>query len=311
MKDNTYSQKIQEAQKFYASFLSYTQSVFTGIGAVDIDSIAKEITMLRNEIQYNRQFLLYAKTCIEPASNENYLASHAVRATVTAMLIGKHLQFAPFRLLELGMAAFLHDVGMLRLPSETYLNGIYLKVTEKDLIYSHPIHSYNMLKSLKCPPAVCMAALEHHERENGSGYPRKLKGESISLYGKIIAVACSYEALSAKRPYKRMKDQHSGIVELLKNEGAQYDINIVRALVAALSIYPIGTFVLLSNGKQGRVFDINPASQHYPIVQVEEESIVKTSNNGISIVNPLTSEEIDRKKQGWFSATDYLMKRRA
>jgi len=292
MKYEINNNKIQEAEQFYASFLKYTQGVFMDIGTLDINSIEKEITMLRDEILHNRRFLLYAKTCIEPVSDENYLASHAVRTTVIAMIIGKHLQLPHYRLLELGMAAFLHDIGMLMLPPESYLNRLGLKVPEKELIYSHPMHSYNILKSFKCPPAVSSAALEHHERENGSGYPRKLKGQNISLYGKIIAVACSYEALSAKRPYKKTKDQHSGLVEMIKNEGNQYDIAIIKALVAALSIYPIGTFVLLSNGNQGRVFDIDPANQHYPIVQLKENTIIRTSNNGVSIVSTLTHEEM-------------------
>jgi len=294
LNNNLSGDKIQEAQNFYASFLKFTQAVFSDISVLNINSIAKEIMALRSEIQNNRRFLLYARNFIEPVNDENYLASHAVRTTVIAMIIGKHLNIPPFRLLELGMAAFLHDIGMLNLPPQTYLNKLELKDPEKKLIFSHPIHSYNLLKSFNCPPSVSIAALEHHERENGCGYPRKLTGEKISLFGKIIAVACSYEALSAKRSYKKMKDQHSGMVELLKNEGNQYDITIVKALVSALSIYPIGTFVLLSNGKRGRVFNINPENQHYPVVQVEE-SIVRTSDHGIRITSPLTCEEIDYK----------------
>ncbi|MCL2209295.1 MAG: HD-GYP domain-containing protein [Treponema sp.] len=309
-KEKTTDNKSREAENFYTSFLKFTQCVFTGIGALDIDTIAKEIIKLRHEIQYNCRFLLYAGSCIESVNNGNYLASHAVRSTVTAMIIGKSLKMPPHQLLELGIAAFLHDIGMLMLPSETYLSESELKAKEKELINSHPMHGFNVLKSFNCSPVVSSAVLEHHERENGSGYPRKLKGDNISLYGKIIAVSCSYEALCAKRSYKKMKDQHSGIVELLKNEGNQYDIKIVRALVAALSIFPIGTPVLLSNGKQGRVYDINPVNNHYPIVQVDEDKIIRTSCNDVSIVRYFTQEEIDRKKQGWYSAEEYIMKHR-
>jgi HD-GYP domain-containing protein (c-di-GMP phosphodiesterase class II) len=102
---------------------------------------------------------------------------------------------------------------------------------EKKLIYTHPILGYNILKSLEFPLAVSRAVLEHHERENGSGYPRKLTGGNISLYGKIIGVACSYEAISAKRPHREAKDGYTGMLELLKNEGKQYDDTVVRALV--------------------------------------------------------------------------------
>jgi len=310
MKTSAKENKIQEAEKFYASFLKFTQSVYAGIGLLDIDSITKMTAELRNEIQHNCRFLLYAMNCIEPEKNENYLASHAVRTTVIAMIIGRHLKIAPHRQLELGVAALLHDIGMLTLPPEAYINELDIKAKNNELIINHPVQGYNLLKSIKCPPAISSAVLEHHERENGSGYPRQLKGEQISVYGKIIAVACSYEALSAKRSYKKMKDQHSGIVELVKNKENKYDINIVRALVATFSIYPIGMHVLLSNGRQGRIYDINPINQHYPVVKLDDDMLVFTSAESVSISSFLTLEEIERKKQGWCSAKDFISKQR-
>jgi HD-GYP domain-containing protein (c-di-GMP phosphodiesterase class II) len=157
-----------------------------------------------------------------------------------------------------------------------------------------------MLKSLDFPLAICLSALEHHERENGTGYPRQLAGEKISLYSKIIAVACSYEALISSRPHKEAKDGYSGMVELLKNEGKQYDDTIVRALVLSLSIYPIGLYVLLSNGKKGQVIDVNPENPKFPIVEVFGEvtpdgrnKTVQTAPNELSIVRPLNRLEIE------------------
>jgi HD-GYP domain-containing protein (c-di-GMP phosphodiesterase class II) len=297
--------KIQEAEEFYVSFLKYTQSVFSGImdiGVLDIDSVAEKIKILWNEVRNNLRFLLYTRTRVEPETDENYLASHSVRSAVIAMIIGVHLKLSNHRLMELGMATLFHDIGMLKLPPETYLKELSLTEQDKKLISAHPVYGYKILQSLKFPFAVSLGVLEHHERENGSGYPRKLKGENISLYGKIIAVACSYEALSAKRQYKKAKNDYAGIVELLKNEGKQYDGNVVKALAVTLSIYPVGTFVLLSDGKQGQVFDIDPLTQLYPVVRLlepdskKEKTIVWTSDGGISIVRPLTYEEIDLVK---------------
>jgi HD-GYP domain-containing protein (c-di-GMP phosphodiesterase class II) len=160
--------------------------------------------------------------------------------------------------------------------------------------------SFNLLKSFDFPLVISLAALEHHERENGSGYPQKLTSEKISFYAKIIAVACSYEALSSQRPHKEAKDGHTGMLELLKNERKQYDDTVVRALVFSLSIYPIGLYVLLSSGKKGQVVDVNPENPRYPIVQVFGEltpdgknKTLETSPSGLSIVRPLTREEIN------------------
>jgi HD-GYP domain-containing protein (c-di-GMP phosphodiesterase class II) len=218
------------------------------------------------------------------------------------MIIGVQFKLSSYRLVGLGITALLHDIGMLKLPPEIYLKKANLTEQEKRLIYTHPIQGYKMLVSQKFPSTINIGVLEHHERENGSGYPRKFKGENISLYGKIIAVACSYEALSAKRQYKKAKDDYAGIMELLKNEKKQYNDEIVKALEAALSIYPIGMYVLLSDGNKGQVFDINPLSNRYPVVRLlepkenEAEKIVLTADKGISIVRPLTREETDSEK---------------
>jgi HD-GYP domain-containing protein (c-di-GMP phosphodiesterase class II) len=202
-------------------------------------------------------------------------------------------------MIELGVAALVHEVGMLKLPTHMYLSQRPLTAPEQKAIMTHPILGYSMLKSLDFPLATCLAALEHHERENATGYPRRLTGEKISLYSKIIAVACSYEALSSKRPHKEAKDGHTGMLELLKNDGKQYDDTIVKALVLSLSIYPIGLYVLLSNDKKGQVIDVNPENPRFPIVQVFGEfspdgkvKTIQTTAETITIVRPLSRSEI-------------------
>jgi HD-GYP domain-containing protein (c-di-GMP phosphodiesterase class II) len=196
------------------------------------------------------------------------------------------------------VAALLHEIGMMKLPPQLYLAKRTLSPQEHKAILTHPILGYNMLKSFDFPLAISLAALEHHERENGKGYPQRLTSEKISLYAKIIAVACSYEALTANRPHRYAKNGYSGMLDLLKNEGKQYDDVTVRALVYSLSIYPIGLYVLLSNGKKGQVIDVNLEKPRFPIVQVFGDltpdgkyKIIETSAEGISIERPLTKEE--------------------
>jgi HD-GYP domain-containing protein (c-di-GMP phosphodiesterase class II) len=234
-----------------------------------------------------------------PSPNDNYLASHAVKSTIIAIIIGSYLKLPSHRLIELGVAAALHEVGMIKLPPQIYLSKRALQPQERKAILTHPVLSYNLLKSFDFPVTITVAALEHHERENASGYPQRLTGDKISLYAKIIAVACSYEALSSQRPHKEAKDGYTSMLELLKNDGKQYDETVVRALVYSISIYPIGLYVLLSSGRKGQVVDVNPENPRYPIVQVFGEltpngknKTIETSQDGLNIVRPLTKEEI-------------------
>jgi len=295
--------KIIRAESFYASLLKYVETLFTQAaikGELDFKSVAEQIKIACDVIREDRRFLLRVQKNNLSNPNDNYLASHAVKSTIISIIIGNHLKLPAHRLIELGVAALLHEIGMIKLPPQVYLSKRPLQPQERKLIFTHPVLGFNLLKSFDFPLTVTLAALEHHERENGSGYPRKLSGDRISLYSKIVAVACSYEALSAQRPHKEAKDGYTGMLELLKNEGKQYDDTIVRALVFSLSIYPIGLYVLLSSGRKGQVVDVNPENPRFPIVQVFGEitpdgknKILETSQEGISIVRPLTREEIN------------------
>jgi HD-GYP domain-containing protein (c-di-GMP phosphodiesterase class II) len=293
---------LARAKELFAGFLQYTETLFNQIAAqnvLDLKAVVRRMQADCEIVIQNRRFLLRILKNTEPGSSQNYLASHTVNTTILTIIIGNYLKLPANRLIELGISSLFHEIGMLKLSPDIYLNTRALNAQEQKAILTHPILGYNMLKAFGCPLPVCLAALEHHERENGSGYPRKLTGDKISLYAKIIAVACSYDALTTNRPYKDAKDGYAGMLDLLKNEGKQYNNTVIRALVFSLSIYPIGMYVLLSNGQKGQVVDVNPAMPQYPIVQVLGEvnaggkvTTIATAPDGTSIVKLLQREEI-------------------
>ena len=294
--------KLKKAGDFYTGFLFYVENMFVKASVSDeLDEkiVTEKIKEIAEYIKEDRRFLMRILKDFEPAEGKNYLATHSVRTTILSMVIGTYLKLPTYRLIELGVAALMHEAGMLKLPSNIYLSQRALNPVEQKAILTHPVLGYSMLKSFNFPLPVCLAALEHHERERGTGYPRQIPGEKISLYSKIIAVTCSYEALSSKRPHKEAKDGYTGMLELLKNEGKQYDDTIVKALVLSLSIYPIGLYVLLSNGKKGQVVDVNPENPRFPIVQIFDEftpdgkiKTMQTAPDVLTIVRPLKRMEI-------------------
>ena len=296
------SEKIKKAENFYESFMKFLDTIFMKVSVkneLDIKSVAEKIKSACDLIREDRRYLLRFLKNINPDPNANYLVSHTVKSTIIAIIIGSYLKLPQHRLIELGISAVLHEIGMTKLPPQIYLSKKALAPQERKAILTHPILGFNILKSFDLPLNIMLGALEHHERESGAGYPQKLTGDKISLYSKIIAVACSYEALSTHRPHKEAKDGYTGMLELLKNEGKQYDDTVVRALVFSLSIYPIGLYVLLSSGRKGQVVDVNPENPRFPIVQIFGEltpdgknKILETSQEGIYILRPLNREEI-------------------
>jgi HD-GYP domain-containing protein (c-di-GMP phosphodiesterase class II) len=295
--------ELKRAEEFYADFLQYVETLFARVeqtNKLDFNSIIEKMKTVCDTIKEDRRFILRIEQNQFSGPNENYMASHAAKSTIISIVIGLQLKMPNHRLIELGVSALLHEIGMTRLPEETYLSSRPLEIDERKAILAHPILGYNILKSSEFPMNITTPVLEHHERESGDGYPRKLTGEKISLNSKIIAVACSYEALSANRPHKKAKDGYTGMMELLKNSGHQYDDAVVRALVFSLSLYPIGLYVLLSSGRKGQVVDVNPENPRFPIVQILGEltpngknKTVETSQDGVYILRPLTKDETD------------------
>jgi HD-GYP domain-containing protein (c-di-GMP phosphodiesterase class II) len=293
--------RLEEARRFYRDCLRYAESVFLLVSTnrqLSFPQVSERVKMICDLSRDQRRYLLQVIVKDENTAGKSYLASHAVKSAIVAVIIGTYIKLPPHRLIELGAAALLHEIGMSALPSKIYMAKRQLTAEERKSLFTHPVLSFEMLKGYDFPLTVSVAALEHHERENGSGYPRRLTGDKISLYAKIIAVACSYEALTSSRPHRDAKDGYAGMLDLLKNEGKQYDDTIVKALVFSLSIYPIGLYVLLSNGAKGLVVDVNPENPRYPLVQVFNEltpdgknKILETSREGVQIVRPLHREE--------------------
>jgi HD-GYP domain-containing protein (c-di-GMP phosphodiesterase class II) len=294
--------KLIEAKAFYADFQRFTNDIFTRAasnGRISCDTIAEKIRDVCEEIKVNRRFLLQVQKDINAEIGDDFLAIHTVKSTITSIIIGSYMKLPAHRLIELGVAALLHEIGMVKLPSYIVQSKTELSSKDRSTLMLHPTLGFELLKSFDFPIAISVAALEHHERENGSGYPHKLSGDKIGLYGKIIAVTCSYEAITAKRPHRDARGGYEGITDLLRNEGKRYDDSIVKALVFSLSIYPIGQFVLLSNGSKAQVVDVNPADPRFPIVQVLDEKnpdgqnrIIETSPAGIQIRAPLSNESV-------------------
>jgi HD-GYP domain-containing protein (c-di-GMP phosphodiesterase class II) len=251
------SEQLKKAGAFYMDFQGYVAQLFTQMSTYispNYNKMAGKIRELCDAVKYDRRYLLRVLRSAEPADSDpaaSYLVSHTVKSTILTIIIGSYLKLASHRLIELGIAALLHEAGMLSLPSEIYTSTGALSPEEQRGILSHPLLGYKLLKSFDLPLAVIIPALEHHERENGEGYPRRLTGNKISLYSKIVAVACSYEAQTSTRPYKMTKDSFSGMVDMLKNERKQYDDTVIRALVFSLS-----------DGRKGQAADVNPGGGH-------------------------------------------------
>lgn len=307
--ENSESTRYESVQKTYQEYMQYINSVYTHYSThkkIDFAQMTETVQKLCIFIKDNKRFVLRISPSAE-ARSKNFLVIHSMRSTVLAITIGLELHLPLSKVVELGIATILHEIGMLRLPPQLYITDRALNMAEKKQISMHPVFSYNILKELNFPNTILNGVLDHHEKENGLGYPRGFTSEKISPYGKIISVACSFDAITAPRTYKTERTTYDAMVEMLQNPNKQYDPTIIKALLNCLSLYPIGSYVYLNNGKIGLVSDVTPNKPLNPIVQLvnekEADGSPKTVQSGdgankiIRVLSKQEEEELLKKIQ--------------
>ena len=297
---STERSKMNSVQTVYNEYMNYINSVYTHYAThkkIDFQELSDTVKDLCVFIKDNKRYVLRITPSAEVRS-KNFLVIHSMRSTVLAITVGLELHMALSKLIELGISCILHEIGMLRLPPQLYMTDRPLTAAERAQIMTHPHTGFNILKDLEFPLSILLGVLEHHEKENGLGYPRHLPGNKITTYAKIISVACSFEAITAPREYKSERTTFDAMVEMLKNPNGQYDSTVIKALLYSLSLYPIGAYVCLKNGKIGIVTDVSPNNPKNPIVQLAKErnedgtvKAIQTDDNQNRIVRVLSKEE--------------------
>lgn len=297
---NSDKSRMEMVEKVYYEYLNYIESIFTHYAThkkIDQEDLEESIQELCIFIKDHRRYILRVNPSVEEAG-KNFLIVHTMRTTVLALAIGLQLHSPLSKMVELGVTCIIHEIGMLKLPPQLYMANRPLTSGEKAQISKHTVLGYTIAKELNFPLSMQLGVLEHHEKENGSGYPRKLTGDQISSMGKIISVACSYEAMTSTRSYRSAKDTFDSIMELIQNKNHSYDMTVIKALLYAVSLYPIGSYVYLSNRKIAEVIDSNPEDPKNPIVQMLTEfesdgslKVVQTGKDGVTILRVLSPHE--------------------
>jgi PAS domain S-box-containing protein/putative nucleotidyltransferase with HDIG domain len=165
-------------------------------------------------------------------TRDPYTAGHQRRVAQLASTIAREMKLSEEQVSKIRIAGLLHDIGKVAVPSELLSKPGELTDIEFDLIKTHPQLGKEILKTMELPWVICPIVLQHHERMDGSGYPRGLTGEEISLEARILAVADVVEAMSSHRPYRPSLGLEAALEEISKNKGKLYDAEVVDVCLA-------------------------------------------------------------------------------
>jgi HD-GYP domain-containing protein (c-di-GMP phosphodiesterase class II) len=196
-------------------------------------------------------------------------AIQAVNTTVLAIICADFLDYSIEKVNDLAKATLLHDVAMIKIPERIFKKTEQLTEEEYNLIKSHTVNAYRLVKNNKAfNEDVINAILQHHEHFDGSGYPQKLKGEAIHEYARIISIVDAFEAQISGRAYKRKTNRYNAMRDVLSGIKKNYDPIILKTFFNSISLYPPGTLIQLNNDAIGLVYKVNNDSPLRPIVKL-------------------------------------------
>jgi hypothetical protein len=188
----------------------------------------------------------------------DYVAFHQARVCVLALRLGVNLGYDAARLLPLGQAAALFDVGLWQLPAGVVERVDSLSGNELATYRSHPRLSAEIVQRWSPPhPGIGESILDHHEREQGQGFPRGAQGGGIDHDAKIIGLVDTYTALTVPPSSRPRLRPHEAIRDIVKTRNDQFPSPLIKALLSEISVFPPGTIVRLNTEEVGRVIAVN------------------------------------------------------
>ena len=234
--------------------------------ALDAQRLNAAVTSMTQSVLRNPDALLLFS---QLRTKGEYTESHALDVSIYMITFGRFLQLEPGQIEFLGYLGLLQDIGKVRLPKDLLEKRGRLTIPELEQAKLHVNYSVEILRSTPgLPGDLARIAALHHERHDGSGYPKGLRGAEIGMIGSIAAIVDTFDALTVKRPYADPVSPSAAISMLYKWRGVFFDAHLVEQFIRCIGIFPVGSLVELNSGEVGVVIAQNLTKRLLPRVMV-------------------------------------------
>jgi HD-GYP domain-containing protein (c-di-GMP phosphodiesterase class II) len=248
---------------------SMSRAVITG-NALDGDRAKQAVAEITDSVVRNPDAMMLLVTMRDKAEET---LNRATQVSVYMTVFGRFLQLERSSLEILGLIGLLQDVGMLKLPAGMPARRADLTPEEDEVFKSHVTHGVEILsKTAGLPPELPSMASLHHERYDGSGYPRGLKGSAISQTGAIAGIVDTFDMLTAPAPYGMQLPPSNALNVLFQNRGTQFHAALVEQFIQCVGAFPVGSIVELNSGEVGVVITQNLVKRLQPRVMVVQDA---------------------------------------
>ena len=255
---------------------------------LDIQPLKKVLRELVVEIIRNRDSMIHQ---LDMRTYQDYIYAHSVNTCVLSVLIAVNLDYPEGKLTDLALGTMLHDIGMMMLPDALLMKMGNLTPEESKQVQQHPEDGFNILRTVReIPITVAHIAYQHHERVDGTGYPRNLTADKILEFAKVAAVADTFDALVSDRPYRKGMVPHEAYEVMMALADSYVDRDILHLFLTHVAIYPVGSVVQLDNGQHGVVTKVLPRLQTRPQVRLltDQQGNLLSEQTEIDLTQHLT-----------------------
>jgi putative nucleotidyltransferase with HDIG domain len=194
--------------------------------------------------------------------------SHSLNVTVLSLILAKSLDMSEEEVKHLALGALFHDIGKDRIPDRITRKTDPLTRSEAALLQEHPQFGAEFAENFKLDPRVALIIGQHHECMDGSGFPKRLKGEQIDRLARIIVIANIYDNLCNPLDQTTAMTPYEALANMFSRQRAKLDPSILKLLIKSLGVYPPGSIVRLSSGDHGMVISVNPSKPLRPCVML-------------------------------------------
>jgi len=294
--------EISVAKSSYVFAKSTVNSIMDGIRIgrmIDMNQAREVVDNVVDSLLRNDEALLWLTKLKE---KDEYTAEHSINVCILSVAFAKHLGHDKREIKKIGLGGFLHDVGKAKIPIEVLNKPGRFTDDEFEIMKSHPKFGRDLLMSLPESKHTSIdIAYNHHERIDGSGYPRGLVDHQIPYYAKIIALTDTYDAITSNRVYDTGRASMDALDIIYKCKGTQFDEELAVEFIKCIGIYPPGSIVELTNGEVGLVLSHSSETKLRPRIILVLDDLKKQCTQKVV---DLHKDALDSNKKAYTIARE-------
>lgn len=236
----------------------------------DIQNLKAYVSDMIDDILANDKIMM---NMIDIKNKDNYTFAHSINVTVLSVLLGNKINLNRLQLEKLALGSICHDLGKSGIPEEILKKPGKLTEEEYHIIQEHPRIGFERLRKLsEITPTSLAIVLGHHEKIDGSGYPRGIEADDIHLFPRITAIADVYDALSSDRIYRDRWPIDKTLSLIYSERGVHFDPELVNKFISIMPFYPNGCQVELNDGRKAVVISQNKGKPSQPNIRILDKN---------------------------------------